>query len=526
MNLVSGRPGFDDGDTARRGHQRAWIGVLVFGFLVITVANLTIIFLPRNDSDKTATVIASVAAVILCFVMVAYGGVAHRNQHVSSDAKGDGIYYLGLLFTFASLVFALIAFVVLDLQPDREVVVEVDSGGEPGGDTQTMYRMIGNFGIALVTTIVGLGGRVFFTMTQDSPGDVATHATQTLEAAINEMTNIVVRGGRSMEDLVGHLKKSADELQKTTEGIATSVEKADSTAAALATYSSKVVKMADTFSASVDDFRTAVERGSDAVAGLENRMAGTDRVLHGFGTALEDAARMLLAVKAAAEEAKTGIFEARDLAVREMTGVTAQVSALGNEAVGVRGEFKKMAAVFSDGAKEATRSLSSVESSAGKAAALEAGLDKTSAAVSALASNVVEAGARMTEATSGIREVGGRATAASEGLEGMKDAAVEAARHLASVSDAAKNVQIQLAGPGSEAAEQMSAAATEANKVASDMNRLADQLNENQEELSSLTRQNKVVSDKLAEHTRTRRRSALLGWLFKRRPQDANRRNE
>ena len=502
MTVVPERPGLGDGDKARRGHQRAWIGVLVFGFILITVANVIIISLLRRDDSHTATTIAWVAAVALCFVMVAYGGVAHRNQHVSSDAKGDGIYYLGLLFTFGSLVFALIAFVSVGM-------------GEPGGDTQMMYRMIGNFGIALVTTIVGLGGRVFFTMTQDSPGDVATHATQTLEAAINEMTNIVVRGGRSMEDLVDHLQKSADELQKTTEGIATSVEKADLTAAALAAYSSKVVKMAEAFSASVDDFRKAVERGSDSVAGLEERMAGTDRVLQGFGVALEDAAKMFLAVKAAAEEAKTGLFEARDLAVREMTGLTAQVSTLGDEAVGVRDEFKKMATVFADGAEEATRSLSSVESSARTAAALDEGLDKASTAISTLASNVVEAGARMTEATSGIRKVGGRATAASDGLEGMKDAAVEAQRDLASVSNAAKNVQCQLAGPGSEAAEQMSAAATEANRVASDMNRLTDQLTETQEELSSITRQNKVVSDKLAEHTQTRRRSGLFGWLFK-----------
>lgn len=486
MNLAPERPGLDDGDRARRGHRLSWGLVFVLGICVIIS---TAIF------DRGGWL----PAIILAVLMLAHGWIALRNEHVSPDTKGDGFYYLGLLFTFASLVPALEA---------------VDAMLE-ASDPSEMAVLIQNFGIALVTTIVGLGGRVFFTMTQDSPGDVATHATQTLEAAINEMTNIVVRGGRSMEDLVDHLQKSADELQKTTEGIATSVEKADSTAAALAAYSSKVVKMADAFSASVDDFRKAVERGSDSVAGLEERMSGTDRVLQGFGAALEDAAKMLLAVKAAAEEAKTGLFEARDLAVREMTEVTAQVAALGNEAVGVRGEFKEMATVFADGAKEATRSLSSVEASARKAAALEAGLDKTSAAVSTLASNVVEAGARMTEATSGIRKVGGRATAASDGLEGMKDAAVEAQRDLASVSDAAKNVQNQLAGPGSEAAEQMSAAATEANKVASDMNRLTDQLTETQEELSSITRQNKVVSDKLAEHTGIRRRSGLFGWLFK-----------
>ena len=206
-------------------------------------------------------------AIPLGLLMAAHGWVAYRNQHVSPDTKGDGFYYLGLLFTFASLVSALIAL------------------GLAGGDLSvgTINRIIRDFGIALVTTIVGLGGRVLFTMTQDSPGDITTHATKALENAINEMTGIVVQGGRNMEDLVLHLKRSADALQQTTEGIASSVEKADSTAAALAAYSARVVEMSEAFSSSVDDFRGAVGRGSESVAGLEKRLACADKSLRGFG---------------------------------------------------------------------------------------------------------------------------------------------------------------------------------------------------------------------------------------------------
>ncbi len=484
MTLIPERPDSTTGDKARRGHQKAWGAVLGIGFLLIILTF-------RLDGWWTA--------VALGLLMAAHGWVAYRNQHVSPDTKGDGFYYLGLLFTFASLVSALIA---------------LSKGGASNVDADTIIRIISDFGIALVTTIVGLGGRVLFTMTQDSPGDITTHATKALENAINEMTGIVVQGGRNMEDLVHHLKRSADALQQTTEGIASSVEKADSTAAALAAYSARVVEMSEAFSSSVDDFRGAVGRGSESVAGLEERLAGTDKSLRGFGAALDGAVKVLPTVEAAVEETKTGLLKARDLAVREMAGVTAQVSTLGSEVVGVRDEFKKMADACADGAKAATRSLGSVKSSSSKVAALEARLDKAAAAVSTLASNVVEAGARMAEATSGFGEVGGHATAASKGLEGMKNAAVQAQGDLATVSRAAKGVRSQLAGPGSEAAEQISTAATEASKAAADLNSLTDQLTETQKELYDIALQSKEVIDKLGKHTGTRRRSGRLKRIF------------
>lgn len=481
MTLIPERPGLDDGDKARRGHQKAWGVVLGIGFLLIILTS-------AFDLGGWWT------AILLGLLMVAHGWVAYRNQHVSPDTKGDGFYYLGLLFTFASLVSALIAF---------------DWSGGAASDVP-----IRDFGIALVTTIVGLGGRVLFTMTQDSPGDITTHATKALENAINEMTGIVVQGGRNMEDLVLHLKRSADALQQTTDGIASSVEKADSTAAALAAYSARVVEMSEAFSSSVDDFRGAVGRGSESVAGLEERLAGADKSLRGIGAALDGAVKVLPTVEAAVEETKTGLLKARDLAVREMAGMTAQVSTLGSEVVGVRDEFKKMADACADGAKAATRSLGSVKSSSSKVAALEARLDKAAAAVSTLASNVVEAGARIAEATSGFGEVGGHATAASTGLEGMKNAAVQAQGDLATVSRAAKGVRSQLAGPGSEAAEQISTAATEASKAAADLNGLTDQLTETQKELYDIALQSKEVIDKLGKHTGTRRRSGRLKRFF------------
>lgn len=475
MTLAPKRPGLNDGDKARYDHQRSWLAVLVLGSLVITLTNIV-------SSGGWPP------AIVLAVLMLIHGWIAYKNESISPDTKGDGFYYLGLLFTFASLVPALIAF---------GGALEDAGNGGTADLINIMLPLIGNFGIALVTTIVGLGGRVLFTMTQDSPGDIAP-----LEDKIKKMTNTIAEGLQHWEILVIQLEYSADHLQRMKEKIASSVEKADSTAAVLAEH--------------IHDFGDAVKSGSSSVAGLKESTTSTEEVLHGFGSALKDTAKMLRSVEGATKEAKAELSKAQDGAVREMEGVAAQVLALADKAIQVRIEFEKMTSAFADGTEAATRSLSAIESSARKAAALEEGLGKTGAAVSTLASNVVEAGVRMADATSGIRDVGGHATAASEGLEGMKDAAVLAQSELATVSRAASKLHDRLAGPGGEVAERMSAAATQADRAAADLNRITDQIDETQRGLYDIMRQSKAVVDKLAEQAGIRRRFSFFARLFKR----------
>lgn len=480
-HIALGKGNRGDSKTAedvRQQHQWLWLSVLTVGILLILLSNVV----ARSSGWWTA--------IVLALLMLGHGGIAHgidKNGDVSHDTKGDGFYYLGLLFTFASLVPALIAFA-----RSRNVVGDSDP-------VETMLPLIGNFGIALTTTIVGLAGRVFFTMKHDS-GEVATNATHNLESAINDMRGIVVTGGLSMEHLVGHLQESASALKETTRGIASSVKEADSTASALAKYSSQVVDMANRFS-------VEMETGSNSVAKMEQRMKATVDSLDRFCAALEGSVQKLGNVEAA-------FVGAQEEAVREVAGAKDQVSALGHHAGRAHKELRKMAEVFADGTKAATGTLDSVELAARRAAALEEGLDRTDEAVSTFASNVADAGVRIVEATSSFREVAGRAVAASEGLEDMKGAVSKAISDLASVSEVARGMQGQLTGPGSEATEQMSAAATEADRVASELNRLTDQLSDTERGLSDITRQSAVVLKNLAEHTGTRGRFGVIRRIF------------
>lgn len=75
-------------------------------------------------------------------LMLAYGVAAYRIPAVRLrlDRLGDNFYYLGFIYTLASLSAALV---------QMRGGIEVDA-------------VLGNFGVALITTIVGIAGRVVF----------------------------------------------------------------------------------------------------------------------------------------------------------------------------------------------------------------------------------------------------------------------------------------------------------------------------------------------------------------------------
>jgi F0F1-type ATP synthase membrane subunit b/b' len=85
-------------------------------------------------------------------LMFAYGFIAYQipTVHLRLDRLGDNFYYLGFIYTLASLSAALV---------QMRNGVEIDS-------------VLGNFGIALITTIVGIAGRVVFVQMRSEIDDV------------------------------------------------------------------------------------------------------------------------------------------------------------------------------------------------------------------------------------------------------------------------------------------------------------------------------------------------------------------
>lgn len=102
-------------------------------------------------------------AAVMC--MLAYGVLAFRFRRVRMrpDRLGDNFYYLGFIFTLASLSAAL-----LQIQIQKNTSID---------------DLLGSFGIALFTTIVGVAGRVLFVQMRGDIDEVEDEVRRDLLSA-------------------------------------------------------------------------------------------------------------------------------------------------------------------------------------------------------------------------------------------------------------------------------------------------------------------------------------------------------
>jgi hypothetical protein len=125
--------------------------------LAATLGFFGILLFKLDGVDANYVAAAAVA------LMLVYGGLAYQLPKVQMriDRLGDNFYYLGFIYTLASLSAALIQL--------REGV-PIDT-------------LLGSFGIALFTTIVGVAGRVIFVQMRGELDDVEERVRRDLLAA-------------------------------------------------------------------------------------------------------------------------------------------------------------------------------------------------------------------------------------------------------------------------------------------------------------------------------------------------------
>lgn len=99
---------------------------------------------------------ATIAAMLAVAVVAVLGTYYHRDDERDRGRAGDDLYYLGLLFTLCSLIHTLVALF----------------GVETGDTPARIEQLIGNFGIALVSTVAGILGRILL-QSGERPHDAA-----------------------------------------------------------------------------------------------------------------------------------------------------------------------------------------------------------------------------------------------------------------------------------------------------------------------------------------------------------------
>ena len=119
---------------------------LLWAFLTGAALTLVIRLALPNLGGAIAAALAAVAIVWWL------GSYYTANKVKQRDRAGDDLYYLGLLLTLISMIYALVSLFTL---PDA-------------GDVQARVdALIGNFGIALISTVAGILGRILL---QDASG--------------------------------------------------------------------------------------------------------------------------------------------------------------------------------------------------------------------------------------------------------------------------------------------------------------------------------------------------------------------
>ena len=121
-------------------HIRSFLAAFFGGAGAIVLCRIA----SPDDPPWLGALLAALAAVAVIVVL----GFHYRRLRVSegSERAGDNLYYLGFLFTLISLMYALVELFIVQ--------------GQDASLAERTYILIGNFGIALLSTIAGILGRL------------------------------------------------------------------------------------------------------------------------------------------------------------------------------------------------------------------------------------------------------------------------------------------------------------------------------------------------------------------------------
>lgn len=274
-------------------------------FLVFAVLGFVGIFAAKYLSYSGLPVALSAVGLLVVYALVSWTLDAFRSN---PDRLGDNCYYMGFLFTLASLSAALVA-----LQQNTA-----------SGRGDLLEALIGGFGVALFSTIAGITLRVFFMQMRREIEDLeeqlrtelqrsARLLTDQLARAVIDLENFRIRtdavlhqqidGAASgfsevAEKLIVYVATAGSAYGDASERLAANAERVAADIGRLADRVERIEVPSDLLTRQVEDARgriaslasaleTAVEAGGNRQAVLERSAQALDTLLAG----LSDVAR-------------------------------------------------------------------------------------------------------------------------------------------------------------------------------------------------------------------------------------------
>ena len=151
------------------------------------------------------------AAIAATLAVVAFA-VLHVRRQSDLDVAGDETYYLGLLFTLVSLIIALVQLFVIRTETGLQLRTQ---------------ELIGNFGVALVSTVAGILVRILLQSLSRTSHDFKDHESTSLQASTKRSIEVDVlvlrREVRQAADALSHFRRmtlrQAEEAKLYTESL-------------------------------------------------------------------------------------------------------------------------------------------------------------------------------------------------------------------------------------------------------------------------------------------------------------------
>jgi methyl-accepting chemotaxis protein len=314
-----------------------------WGFSIAFVSGAVVILGGKAAGMPQWSVTAVAIGIMLGYAVLVWRATRLR---LRADQAGDNCYYLGLLYTLVSLGWALYAF-------------DTNIGAA---------QVIGNFGVALGSTIVGLMLRVFFSQTRQDLVEIETEMRVELAAAGNrvrtELDQVVATMndfGRVMQQSIkeafdgmrANVVSLADESMKSLTEVSgnasTGLEKAFGS---LDGYATQFAAAATTMVEAIDSHTAALSRISEGAHVLDAQMAALSKVATEAERGMNALTKKTTDIQSAQNAMKEAATAARELTqqhTKALEALEASVSSVTAKLGGTMDLWDKRLAAASEG---------------------------------------------------------------------------------------------------------------------------------------------------------------------------------
>jgi chromosome segregation ATPase len=206
--------------------------------------------------------------VVVVGVMFLYGYAVYKKTRAgaATPEDSDTFYYLGFIYTLVTLVAALLPFLMAE-----DLSAELNQ-----------KRVLGVFGIGLVTTFIGLGGRILFAQLQRGHANSVEGGAQDAAIALSgfgrRVDSAALEFGTALEaargELTAAISDAARQISESGRTMAVAVEQSITTT--IRQSGDQIRDSANQFADSLNIATKSIHSGKD---GVEEALAGLKQVI-------------------------------------------------------------------------------------------------------------------------------------------------------------------------------------------------------------------------------------------------------